>query len=186
MSVLFSLSCLRPHCLITLSNYVQLRSELIAGPACEGHFAVDVALTILLLSTFPPCCQWAHAGGAVSPRHSGPEELWPSAPTAARRPGRRPGGGVGEDCPSGQEQGATGERRDQKMNKKRKLIHTNKAPLWNAAGDQIYTQDDLLLGLFCQGATIRRDEATGAVIVARIMKGGAADRSGEISSVWKT
>uniref|UniRef100_A0A1A7WZ44 Membrane protein, palmitoylated 3 (MAGUK p55 subfamily member 3) n=2 Tax=Iconisemion striatum TaxID=60296 RepID=A0A1A7WZ44_9TELE len=28
------------------------------------------------------------------------------------------------------------------------------------------------------GATIRRDEATGAVIVARIMKGGAADRSG--------
>uniref|UniRef100_A0A4W6FLN7 MAGUK p55 scaffold protein 3 n=1 Tax=Lates calcarifer TaxID=8187 RepID=A0A4W6FLN7_LATCA len=29
-----------------------------------------------------------------------------------------------------------------------------------------------------QGATIRRDEATGAVIVARIMRGGAADRSG--------
>ncbi|XP_068161518.1 MAGUK p55 subfamily member 3 [Antennarius striatus] len=28
------------------------------------------------------------------------------------------------------------------------------------------------------GATIRRDEATGAIIVARIMKGGAADRSG--------
>ncbi|XP_041829454.1 MAGUK p55 subfamily member 3-like isoform X2 [Melanotaenia boesemani] len=28
------------------------------------------------------------------------------------------------------------------------------------------------------GATIRRDEATGALIVARIMKGGAADRSG--------
>uniref|UniRef100_A0A3P8PJ34 Membrane protein, palmitoylated 3b (MAGUK p55 subfamily member 3) n=1 Tax=Astatotilapia calliptera TaxID=8154 RepID=A0A3P8PJ34_ASTCA len=28
------------------------------------------------------------------------------------------------------------------------------------------------------GATIRRDEATGAVIVARIMRGGAADRSG--------
>ncbi|XP_059413948.1 MAGUK p55 subfamily member 3-like isoform X2 [Carassius carassius] len=28
------------------------------------------------------------------------------------------------------------------------------------------------------GATIRRDESTGAVIVARIMKGGAADRSG--------
>ncbi|XP_036446324.1 MAGUK p55 subfamily member 3 [Colossoma macropomum] len=28
------------------------------------------------------------------------------------------------------------------------------------------------------GATIRRDEATGAVIVARVMKGGAADRSG--------
>ncbi|XP_062874466.1 MAGUK p55 subfamily member 3 [Trichomycterus rosablanca] len=28
------------------------------------------------------------------------------------------------------------------------------------------------------GATIRRDEATGAVIVARVMRGGAADRSG--------
>lgn len=35
------------------------------------------------------------------------------------------------------------------------------------------------LCLFIQGATIRRDEATGAVIVARIMRGGAADRSGE-------
>lgn len=32
---------------------------------------------------------------------------------------------------------------------------------------------------FLQGATIRRDEGTGAVIVARIMRGGAADRSGE-------
>ncbi|XP_061665416.1 MAGUK p55 subfamily member 3-like isoform X4 [Syngnathoides biaculeatus] len=30
------------------------------------------------------------------------------------------------------------------------------------------------------GATIRRDEATGAVVVARIMRGGAADRSGEL------
>lgn len=30
-----------------------------------------------------------------------------------------------------------------------------------------------------QGATIRRDEHTGAVIVARIMRGGAADRSGK-------
>lgn len=30
-----------------------------------------------------------------------------------------------------------------------------------------------------QGATIRRDDATGTVIVARIMRGGAADRSGE-------
>lgn len=30
------------------------------------------------------------------------------------------------------------------------------------------------------GATIRRDESTGAIIVARIMKGGAADRSGLI------
>lgn len=36
---------------------------------------------------------------------------------------------------------------------------------------------------FHQGATIRRDEATGAVIVARIMRGGAADRSGETNSV---
>lgn len=33
--------------------------------------------------------------------------------------------------------------------------------------------------LVLQGATIRKDEATGAVIVARIMRGGAADRSGE-------
>ncbi|MEQ2308602.1 MAGUK p55 subfamily member 3 [Ameca splendens] len=31
------------------------------------------------------------------------------------------------------------------------------------------------------GATIRRDETTGAVIVARIMRGGAADRSGTSS-----
>uniref|UniRef100_A0A3P9CIJ6 PDZ domain-containing protein n=1 Tax=Maylandia zebra TaxID=106582 RepID=A0A3P9CIJ6_9CICH len=30
------------------------------------------------------------------------------------------------------------------------------------------------------GATIRRDESTGAIIVARIMKGGPADRSGLI------
>lgn len=37
----------------------------------------------------------------------------------------------------------------------------------------------LLSGL--QGATIRRDDATGAVIVARIMRGGAADRSGKSS-----
>ncbi len=36
---------------------------------------------------------------------------------------------------------------------------------------------------FYQGATIRRDEATGAVIVARIMRGGAADRSGETNSI---
>lgn len=37
----------------------------------------------------------------------------------------------------------------------------------------------LFLLLLHQGATIRRDEVTGAVIVARIMRGGAADRSGE-------
>lgn len=37
-----------------------------------------------------------------------------------------------------------------------------------------------LTGTFgVQGATIRRDEVTGAVVVARIMRGGAADRSGE-------
>lgn len=30
-----------------------------------------------------------------------------------------------------------------------------------------------------QGATIKRDEHTGAIIVARIMRGGAADRSGK-------
>uniref|UniRef100_A0A8C7GSK3 MAGUK p55 scaffold protein 3 n=1 Tax=Oncorhynchus kisutch TaxID=8019 RepID=A0A8C7GSK3_ONCKI len=33
-------------------------------------------------------------------------------------------------------------------------------------------------GEIFQGATIRRDEVTGAVLVARIMRGGAADRSG--------
>ncbi|KAK6329164.1 hypothetical protein J4Q44_G00011420 [Coregonus suidteri] len=33
-------------------------------------------------------------------------------------------------------------------------------------------------GEIFQGATIRRDEVTGAVIVARIMRGGSADRSG--------
>ncbi|XP_068023095.1 MAGUK p55 subfamily member 3 isoform X5 [Melanerpes formicivorus] len=33
------------------------------------------------------------------------------------------------------------------------------------------------------GATIRRDEHTGAVIVARIMRGGAADRSGSVSGI---
>uniref|UniRef100_A0A9J7ZPX2 MAGUK p55 scaffold protein 3a n=1 Tax=Cyprinus carpio carpio TaxID=630221 RepID=A0A9J7ZPX2_CYPCA len=36
----------------------------------------------------------------------------------------------------------------------------------------------LLTSPHLKGATIRRDESTGAVIVARIMKGGAADRSG--------
>ncbi len=30
-----------------------------------------------------------------------------------------------------------------------------------------------------QGATIKRDETTGAIMVARVMRGGAADRSGE-------
>lgn len=40
------------------------------------------------------------------------------------------------------------------------------------------------VSLFIQGATIRRDEATGAVIVARIMRGGAADRSGENKQHW--
>lgn len=30
-----------------------------------------------------------------------------------------------------------------------------------------------------QGATIKKDEKTGAITIARIMKGGAADRSGE-------
>lgn len=32
---------------------------------------------------------------------------------------------------------------------------------------------------FSQGATVKRDETTGAIVVARIMKGGAADKSGE-------
>lgn len=33
--------------------------------------------------------------------------------------------------------------------------------------------------LLWKGATIKKDEQTGAIIVARIMRGGAADRSGE-------
>lgn len=40
--------------------------------------------------------------------------------------------------------------------------------------------NDLILSLCLQGATIRRDEATGVVVVARIMRGGAADRSGKL------
>jgi len=31
----------------------------------------------------------------------------------------------------------------------------------------------------CQGATLQVDEETGAVFIARVMHGGAADRSGE-------
>lgn len=31
-----------------------------------------------------------------------------------------------------------------------------------------------------KGATIKRDEHTGAIVVARIMRGGAADRSGKV------
>lgn len=31
-----------------------------------------------------------------------------------------------------------------------------------------------------KGATIKRDEHTGAIVVARIMRGGAADRSGNV------
>lgn len=34
--------------------------------------------------------------------------------------------------------------------------------------------------VFEQGATIKKDEKTGAITIARIMKGGAADRSGEL------
>lgn len=53
------------------------------------------------------------------------------------------------------------------------------------AGEQrlrplLFSVTDLVLLLVLQGATIRRDEATGAVIVARIMRGGAADRSGKL------
>lgn len=36
-----------------------------------------------------------------------------------------------------------------------------------------------------QGATIRRDEFTGAIVVARVMRGGAADRSGKQTSLIK-
>lgn len=32
----------------------------------------------------------------------------------------------------------------------------------------------------CQGATIRRDEETGEIFIARVIHGGLADRSGEI------
>lgn len=31
----------------------------------------------------------------------------------------------------------------------------------------------------CQGATIRRDEETGEIYIARVIHGGLADRSGE-------
>lgn len=40
-------------------------------------------------------------------------------------------------------------------------------------------EEETSIFLCSQGATIRRDETTGSVIVARIMRGGAADRSGE-------
>lgn len=32
----------------------------------------------------------------------------------------------------------------------------------------------------CQGATIRRDEETGEICIARVIHGGLADRSGEM------
>lgn len=32
----------------------------------------------------------------------------------------------------------------------------------------------------CQGATIRRNEETGEIYIARVIHGGLADRSGEI------
>lgn len=35
--------------------------------------------------------------------------------------------------------------------------------------------------LFFQGATIKADEETGKILIARVMHGGAADRSGLIS-----
>ena len=35
-----------------------------------------------------------------------------------------------------------------------------------------------------KGATIKKDEQTGAIVVARIMRGGAADRSGESVHVF--
>lgn len=43
----------------------------------------------------------------------------------------------------------------------------------------LWFANDLITSSGLQGATIRRDEATGVVIVARIMRGGAADRSGK-------
>lgn len=49
------------------------------------------------------------AGGVISSWHSGPKELWPCATATARGPGRRLWGGVCEDCPPGEEQGAAGE-----------------------------------------------------------------------------
>lgn len=177
-----------------------------------------------------------YAGGAVSPRHSGSKKLWPSAPTAAGRSRRRPGGRVGEDCPSGEEQGATGERKSNLLSplaletsvcvcvcftlwcyknysqgspssrgqiketdlspefwrkppthEKQLLPDRQRTLLTQWREDWLYvSRSDLLLGLSHQGATIRRDEASGAVIVARIMRGGAADRSGKTSSVHKT
>lgn len=38
----------------------------------------------------------------------------------------------------------------------------------------------LTLHIYFQGATIKTDEETGKIIIARIMHGGAADRSGLI------
>lgn len=35
----------------------------------------------------------------------------------------------------------------------------------------------------CQGATIRRDEETGGIFIARVIHGGLADRSGETLSL---
>lgn len=41
--------------------------------------------------------------------------------------------------------------------------------------------DCFILGtVFGQGATIKKNEKNGAITIARIMKGGAADRSGEL------
>lgn len=40
---------------------------------------------------------------------------------------------------------------------------------------------DLFISIcILQGATIKRDKSTGAIVVARIMRGGPADKSGEL------
>lgn len=45
--------------------------------------------------------------------------------------------------------------------------------------DAVHPSFMLFSVMALQGATIRRDDHTGAIVVARIMRGGAADRSGQ-------
>lgn len=47
--------------------------------------------------------------------------------------------------------------------------------------NQNYGNINQIAFFFFKGATIKRDEQTGAIVVARIMRGGAADRSGKVS-----
>lgn len=55
-----------------------------------------------------------------------------------------------------------------------------KAPFINFSSQELFVQWINCLKTF-QGATIKTDEETGKIIIARIMHGGAADRSGLIN-----